>query len=70
VDDRTDTSVDEERAMLHAAIERDRAELRDAVDDLATAVGYELDPRRRIAADPLPWMLGAFVVGVWLGSGK
>jgi hypothetical protein len=66
----TDATIDEERASLQAAIERDEAELHDAAGDLATAVGHELNLRRRVAADPLPWMLGAFVVGVWLGSGK
>lgn len=61
------TRDDDERAALEEAIERDTVELREAVGELKTAVRAELALGRRIADNPLPWILGCFAVGVWLG---
>jgi hypothetical protein len=57
------------REMLRQSIEQDKAELRDAVDDLKAAVKTRLTLRDNIAENPAMWLLGAFAVGVWLSRG-
>jgi hypothetical protein len=54
------------REMLRQSIENDKAELRDAVDDLKAAVKTRLTLRDNIAENPALWLLGALAVGVWL----
>ena len=54
------------RELLRQSIENDKAELRDAVDDLKAAVKTRLTLRDNIAENPAMWLFGAFVVGVWL----
>lgn len=53
--------------LLHS-IERDEEEVRDAVQQLADVAGSKLDVGEHIKAFPLTCVLGAFLVGVWLGS--
>jgi hypothetical protein len=60
----------DEREMLRQSIENDKAELRDAVDDLNSAVHSRLAIRERIASRPLPWLAGAFLLGFWLSRGS
>jgi hypothetical protein len=60
-------SEDEERAALQESIERNETELRNAVDDLTHAVKRELTIGNRVAENPFAWVLGAFLVGMWLG---
>ena len=57
----------DERELLRQSIERDEAELRDAVDELKAAVQSELSLRSHIVSHPLPWLVGGFAVGLWLG---
>lgn len=57
-----------QRETLVQAIERDQEEVRDAAQQLADVAGSKLDVGERIKAFPLTWVLGAFLVGVWLGS--
>jgi hypothetical protein len=59
--------AEDEREALKQSIERDEAELREAVDELTHAVRRELTIGRHIAEHPMPWLLGAFVFGIWLG---
>jgi hypothetical protein len=64
-----DTPFVTQREDLLQSIERDEEEMRVAVQQLADVAGAQLDVRERIKAFPLTWMLGAFLVGTWLGSG-
>lgn len=61
------TTDADERDLLRQSIERQEAELRDAVDDLTHAVKRELTLTARVAENPRPWLVGAFLLGVWLG---
>jgi len=62
------TAFAEQREELLQSIERDQEEVRDAVQELAGAARFTLDVAERIKAFPLTWMLGAVLVGIWLGS--
>lgn len=57
----------DERALLRQSIERDEAELREAVGDLKAAVQSEFSVRNQISSHPVPWLVGGFVLGAWLG---
>lgn len=59
----------EQREDLRQGIERAQEEVRLAVHELAGAAGSTLDVSERIKKFPLTWAIGAFLVGVWLGSG-
>ena len=56
----------ESEAALRQSIKHNEAELRDAVDEMTTAVKSELTLRGHIAEHPVPWLLGAIVLGLWL----
>jgi hypothetical protein len=62
-------SETDERELLRQSIERNEAELRDAVGELTSAVKKELTLRTQIIEHPLPWLVGGFVLGFWLGRG-
>jgi hypothetical protein len=62
------TAFAEQREELLQSIERDQEEVRGAVQELAGAARLKLDIAERIKAFPLTWMLGAVLVGMWLGS--
>ncbi len=62
------TNFAEQREDLLQSIERDREEVRVALQELTGAAGFKLDVSERIKAFPLAWAIGAFLVGVWLGS--
>ena len=57
----------DEREVLRHAIERDEAELRDAVEELKVAVQSEFSLRNQISNHPVPWLIGGFALGAWLG---
>lgn len=60
-----------EREALRQSIEEDKAELLDAVGELKAAVQSQFQLRERIAEHPIPWLVGGFLVGVWLsGRGR
>jgi hypothetical protein len=61
------SAVDEREEVLRQSIEHSETELRDAVGELATAVKSELTLRAQIAEHPIPWLLGGFALGLWLG---
>lgn len=63
--DVADVEVDEKEA-LRQSIERNEAELRDAVEDLTAAVKIEVSLAGQIVERPLPWLCGGFVVGMLL----
>lgn len=61
-------SIPERRDRLLPEVERSRRQLREALDDLQESVRNRLDVRQRIAADPGSWLLGGFLVGLWIAS--
>lgn len=63
-----DTPFATQREDLLQSIERDEEEVRVAVQQLADVAGSKLDVGERIKAFPLTWVLGAFLVGAWLGQ--
>ena len=64
--DKTDFA--EQREGLLQGIEHDEEEVRVAVHELTGAAGSVLDVSAHIKTFPLTWVIGAFLVGVWLGS--
>ena len=56
----------DEKEALRQSIERNEAELRDAVDELTAAVKSEVTLGGRITEHPLPWLAGGLVVGLLL----
>lgn len=58
----------ERREDLLQSIERDQEEVRDAVQELVDAAQVRLDVRERVKEFPLAWVIGACLVGLWLGS--
>lgn len=59
-----------ERNYLHRAIDRDREELRQAVAHLRTVAHERVESLRvghHVAARPLPYIVGGFLLGMWLG---
>lgn len=58
----------DEREVLRQSIEEDKAELLDAVGELKAAVQSQFQLRDRIAEHPVPWLVGGFLVGLWLSS--
>jgi hypothetical protein len=56
----------DEREALRISIEEDKAELLDAVVELKEAVQSRFQLRERIAENPIPWLVGGFLLGLWL----
>jgi hypothetical protein len=56
------------RQELETRIQRDRDELRQALDLVRIRAREQLDPRWRVRERPIPWLAGAFCVGLWLGA--
>lgn len=50
-----------------ALLERDRIELRRAVQDLKSAARSRMPAGPRVAEHPYAWLLGTFAMGLWLG---
>lgn len=58
----------EQREDLLQSIERDQEEVRVAVHELTGAARSKLKASEYIKEFPLTWTVGAFLVGMWLGS--
>jgi len=60
------------REALVSSLERDEEELEQALDELKVAVRRPFaigeNAAQHIAEHPLPWLVGALLVGLWLGS--
>jgi len=56
------------RDALRRAVVNDTQELRRAVGQLRSVVRQRADVPGHIARRPYPWLGGAFLVGMWLGS--
>ncbi|MBX3024154.1 hypothetical protein KF840_04510 [bacterium] len=63
-------TTEERRVELLASVARHERELDRAVAELKDAVRRPLlaHVRERIADDPAPWILGALLLGCWLGG--
>lgn len=65
-----DTRLVNERNYLLKAIDRDRQELRQAIERLRSVTNDQLETLRvgpRVAARPVPFLIGGFLFGLWLG---
>jgi hypothetical protein len=58
--------VFDEKEALRQSIERNEAELRDAVEELTAAVKSEVTLSGQILDKPVAWLAGGFAVGVLL----
>jgi hypothetical protein len=58
----------EQRDHLLQSIERDEEKVRVAMHELAGVARFKLDVGERIKQFPLTWVVGACLVGMWLGS--
>jgi hypothetical protein len=57
----------EQREELRQSLELHKRELRLAMQDLGTAARSWGSPAGSIRQRPARWLLGAFLVGLWLG---
>jgi len=64
--------MSEADSETHAArvreVEERQQELSEALGDLEGIVRQSVDPARWITGQPLPWLVGGLVLGLWLGS--
>lgn len=60
-------SIGERRERTMPEIRRSQEELRASLETLQATVRRQFDIRRRIAEDPVPWLLAGVLVGLWLG---
>jgi len=58
----------EDHAATLREVEESQQELSQALGDLEGIVRRSVDPARWISDRPLPWFLGALVLGLWLGT--
>ena len=58
----------EQRGELLQSIVRDEEEVRVAVQELTDAARGELDIRHHIRRFALSWLLGGFLLGLWMGD--
>jgi hypothetical protein len=56
----------DEKEALRQSIERNEAELRDAVEELTIAVKNDITLGGQIVDHPVAWLTGGFVVGMLL----
>ena len=64
------TDFVEQREDLLESIERDEQEVRGAIQELTAAARVKLNIRENIKEFPLAWLIGSFLVGLWLGGGS
>ncbi len=62
----SEESLEERKEALRESVERNEQEFRQAVDELAAAAQSRVDLGGRIAANPCPWLICGFAVGVWI----
>lgn len=58
---------DAERRALIASVGAHERELQAALDDVRRAVRHTVAVGERIAENPVPWLVGALLAGLWLG---
>jgi len=57
----------EDREALKQSLDHHKHELRMAVQDLGIAARSWSNPTETIREHPAVWLVGAFVLGLWLG---
>jgi hypothetical protein len=62
----TDETLEEKKEALLESVEKSEQELRAAVDELTTVAQRSFDIGERIADHPWAWLVGGFMVGLWL----
>jgi len=60
-------TYDQQLAVLEESLASSREELRASVQRVKRAVREPLHVSRRIRESPAPWVLGAVLLGLWLG---
>lgn len=58
----------EERMTANREVEESQQELSRALGDVEGIIRRSVDPVRWITVRPLPWLLGVFALGLWLGA--
>lgn len=58
----------EERMTADREVEESRQELSRALGDVEGIIRRSVSPARWITERPLPWLLGALALGLWLGA--
>ena len=61
-------SDSEAHVTASSEVEKSQQELSQALGDLEGVVRKSVDPAKWITERPLPWLLGGFVLGLWLGT--
>ena len=64
------TDFVEQREDLLESIERDQQEVRGAIQELTAAARLQLNISQRVKDFPLTWLVGSFLIGLWLGTGS
>ena len=54
--------------QLKGRIARDGQALREAFESLSRAAVAEIDPLDRVRGQPVPWLAGALLLGIFLGT--
>lgn len=60
--------LEQQREHLREQVEREEAELRQAVEDLKDAVAKPFRIIEQLQDNPVPWLLSGALIGLWLGS--
>lgn len=60
----------EQRGELVQSIEREQEELREAVHELSDVARSKLTVSEHIKAAPHTWLVGGFLLGLWLGGSR
>lgn len=60
--------LEQQRELLREQVEREEAELRQAVEDLKVAVSKPFRIIEQLQDNPVPWLLSGALIGLWLGS--
>ena len=58
----------EQREVLLESIKRDEQEVRGAIQELTAAARLQLNVRKCVEEFPLTWLIGSFLIGLWVGS--
>jgi hypothetical protein len=72
-EERVNTQLTSERNYLLRAVDRDREELRDAMQGLKRVAQERVEALRvgqYVSARPVPYLIGGFLLGLWLGWGR
>ena len=64
----SETEYVEQRGQLLDSIERGESDLREAVQALTGVARRQFMLSAYIRSAPLRWVIGAFLVGAWLGT--